>query len=278
MTDSLRQIKMEAVELPKGVPGQGHIPEAKGAGIDWLIDSGTPALVTGGRSRERSLLLRLFAGFETPAAGQIEFIVQTGRKYPSAESGKIRAGYLPPPGEEAFVGTTVEQELGYSLPEKKLESRSITRLEERFGVSFSSAARRSVWALSDSERRLLVLASQALAGPDVWFCDEPLALLDGKHADAVFNFLAEETRRGITVLAAAAEPGRLLDWAERIFIFSKEGGVLFQGRTDSLPEEVAKELDWYHPLARKLSAAAVKESGKSFAELLMKQRSGSVDN
>lgn len=278
MTDCLRQIKVEAVELPKDVPGQGHIQEAKDTRIDWLIDSGTAALVTGGRGRERSLLLRLFAGFKPPAAGQIGFIVQSGRKYPSAESGKIRVGYLPPPGEEAFVGTTVEQELGYCLPEKKLESHRLTRLEERFGVSFSSAARRSVWALSDSERRLLVLASQALASPDVWFCDEPLAMLDGKHADAVFNFLVEETRRGITVLAAAAEPGRLLDWAERIFIFSEKGGVLFQGRTDSLPEEVARELDWYHPLARKLSAAAVKESGKSLAGLLRKERFGSVDN
>ena len=278
MDSLLRQIRVEAVELPRGVRGQGRIPEAKTAEINWLIDSGDPALVTGGRSRLRSLLLRLMAGLESPVHGRIEFSLQNGRHYPSVESGKIRAGYLPPPGEESFVGTTVEQELGYGLPDNKAETRRIASLEELFGVRFCSADRRSVWALSDGERRLLILASQALTRPDVLFCDEPLALLDGEHSEAVCNFLAGETRRGAAVVVSAAEAGRLKNWVRTILVFSNRGGVLFQGKADNLPEEVAHKLDWYHPLAHKLAAAGLEEGGKSFTELLARERSDSLDH
>ncbi len=278
MDSLIRQIRLEAVELPTGVQRQDRIPEAKAVEVDWLIDSGAPALVTGGRSRERSVLLRLMAGLESPVRGRIEFLLQNGRHYPSVESGKIGVGYLPPPGEESFVGATVEQELGYGLPGNKVETRRIARLEELFQVRFGSAARRSVWALSDSERRLLVLASQALNRPDVWFCDEPFARLDGKHAEAVCNFLAGETRRGSAVVVSAAEAGRLKNRVSTILVFSNRGGILFQGKVDSLPEEVARKLDWYHPLAHKLAAAGIEEGGKSFAELLARKRSNSMDN
>jgi len=265
MEDPLRQIRVEALELPKSAPGRRQDRPANVSGIDWSIDSGSAALVTGGRARERSLFLRVLAGFDSPAAGLIEFVCRSGRRYAASESGTIRMGYLPPPGEEAFVGTTVEQELNYCPAEKK---EVLARLEEHFGFRFRSADRRSVWALSDGERRLLALASQAAARPDVWFLDEPLTLLDGKHAGAVLNYLARDIKRGATIIVSAGGAGPLLNWAGNILIFSKESEVLFRGKIEALPEEVAEKLAWSQPPARWLASANTREGGKSIAGLL----------
>ncbi|MBN2288844.1 MAG: ATP-binding cassette domain-containing protein [Candidatus Glassbacteria bacterium] len=241
--------------MPADLAGQQRNSPA--APIDWLIESGSAVLVAGGTAPHRSMLLRLLAGFESPASGRIEYILANGGKFRAAESGNLRTGFLPPPGEETFVGATVEQELSFCLPEGIIASERLARLEAGFGVEFRSRAGRSVWSLSDGERRLLSLVSQALAEPGVWFCDEPLAMLDGRHTKAVLSFLAGESRRGVTVVAAAAGAGRLIGWAGSVFILSSNGGVLFSGDSDSITEGLSGEAGCCHPLIRKLAAAGI---------------------
>jgi energy-coupling factor transporter ATP-binding protein EcfA2 len=236
--------------------------------VDLSIDSGSAVLIVGGLAGDRSRFLRMIAGFEPPSAGKIEFVFENGSKFPAMKSGKVRMGYLPPPGEEVFVGTTVEQEMFYGLPGEKTERQAINMLEELFGVGFSTLACRPVWSLSDGERRLLALASQALYLPDVWFMDQPLALLDGTHRQAVGNFLAGETRRGGTFVGAVSEPGLLIQWADIILNFSKKGEFFYRRERAKLPGTVAEEPEWSYQLVRKLVVSKIQGKDDFISRLL----------
>ncbi|MEA2064534.1 MAG: ATP-binding cassette domain-containing protein [Gemmatimonadota bacterium] len=226
--------------------------------MDTLIEPGKATLITGGNAAGRSLLLRVAAGLEPAGARQNRAVIAgLGLTAPSRSAGRRKIGYLAPPGEEMFMGTTVAEELSFSLPGKETDSSTgAAWLKERFGDDFPPAEQnRSVWSLSEGQRRVLALASQAQGLPEVWVCDEPLVLLDGKNATYIDGFLLGETARGAAVLISMARGARLLGWINRVLVLSSGGGVLYSGPPDDVPREAADVLGWFHSSGGRLFSA-----------------------
>jgi ABC-type branched-subunit amino acid transport system ATPase component len=204
------------------------------AGLTWEIPFYSVSLILGAKSAARRVLIRALAGLERIRRGQL--VLETGpagRQTAGSLSG-LRIAFLPAPGEEIFAGTTVTEELTFGRGPELRQDKRLKELTVLFGRDFAKLGGRSVWNLSAGERRLLLLASQALSNPDLWLLDEPLALLDGPGSRRVGDFLRGEARRGAAVVAALAEAGRGLEWADRVVVLTEEGGKLFSGELGAL--------------------------------------------
>jgi len=248
MNYSVRQIIVEDLRFEKSA-GEASGPQTKA--LNWKINAGCIWVVTGGSGAGRTLLLRVLAGLERPAGGKILISHGEGKPPERLHESEIGIAYLPPLGDETFTGTTVEEELLFYLESKDNLEEKLDSVTENFGFDFKCCLGRSVWELSASQRRCLLLISQALVLPPIWVCDQPLALLDSRRARAVTDFFRCEANRGAAIIAALIEAGQVLDLAHKVLIIDERREVVYQGKTSSVPPDTAVRLGWNPALYRK---------------------------
>lgn len=220
-------------------------PATGSKSVELLFVCGTFTLVSCPDRRIVSRLLRLLAGMETVRG--VEVGIREGE---SARAGKLLdsefgTAYLPPPGSELFAGTTVEEEMSFGARADGALADRRRELAGRFGLDLEGLGGRSVWELSESERRCLLLVSQGSFSPVLWVLDQPLAMLDGSRARAVESFLARETERGAAVVAADDGLGGLAAVAGRAMVFGASGAVIYSGDTAGLIEGMEEQGDFY---------------------------------
>lgn len=256
MTRSVRQIIIENLRFAKPRRATGHPP---GKEFHWKVEAGCIWAVTGGSQAGRTQLMRVLAGLEPPAGGKILVSHQDGGPPQGLSESGTAVAYLPPPGDEAFTGTTVEEELLFYSAGKDTLAERLDWIKENFGFDFRTCPGRSVWELSESQRRCLLLSSQAVALPAVWVCDQPLAVLDSRRSSAAADLFRNEAKRGAAVILALKEAEQVLDLAHNVLIIGERREVIYQGRTSSVPPEVAIELEWNPGLHK-----AAQMAGKGF--------------
>jgi len=256
MSRGLRQIIIESLRFEK--PGE-VANSTQAQELDWEIEAGSIWVVTGGRKAELTRLLRVLAGLEQPAGGEI--LISRGKDRPPDRLHESGTGvaYLPPPGDEAFTGTTVEEELLFYLENKDDLEKKLDSITEKFGFDFKSRLGRSVWELSDSQRRCLLLSSQALALPSVWVCDHPLELFDYGRCRAVAEFFQSEAKQGAAIITALTEGVQVLALARKVLIINERREVVYQGDTAGVPPDTGAGLGWNPGLYR-----AAKLAGRAF--------------
>lgn len=240
--------------------------------LSWEIEAGCIWVVTGGSEAGRTLLLRILAGLECPAGGKILISHEEGKPAERLHKSGIGVAYLPPPGDEAFTGTTVEEELLFYLESKDNLEKGLDSITEKFGFDYRSCLGRSVWELSESQKRCLLLSSQALSQPSIWVCDQPLALLDSRRARAVADFFRSEAKRGAAVIASLIEAGQVLELAHKVLIIDERREVLYQGKTSGVPPDTAVRLGWNPGLYRAARLAGEGFDLKSLLEVLSQNR------
>lgn len=193
--------------------------------MSWQALSGELTLLTGSSRACLNAVMRTLAGFEKPIAGRI--ILREQDRIVDPVRNEITVAWLPAPGEEVFVGATVAEELAF--PYSSLDpGEPLIDVPGSFSPArFGGILNRSVWELSASERRLLLLAAQARRSPVLWLCVEPLAYLDGAMERVVRDSLMERARAGAIVMVAAEHPEILAPLADELVVFddrSRPGG------------------------------------------------------
>ena len=262
MTRHLRQIIIEGLRIEKPQEAAGG---SQAKGINWKIEARSVWVVTGGSKAGQARLMRVLAGVERAVGGKILISHEEGKSPEELHEGRIGVAYLPPPGDEAFTGTTVEEELlFYSGSENNLEEK-LDSITENFGFDFKTCLGRSVWELSESQRRCLLLSSQALAMPSVWVCDQPFELLDSRRYSAVTGFFQSEAKQGAAIIAALTEVGQVLDLSRKVLIVNERREVVYQGDIDDVPPDTAAGLGWNPVLSR---AAQLAGRGSDIKSLL----------
>jgi len=241
MREILRQIVIENL--------QWHAPEMRQStvllsGFTWRLEAGSISGILGAKASQRSMLLRLLAGLERPVQGKMLAIENGGEPLRWPEESRVGVAYLPPPGAEVFTATTVGEELRLGVSDPVLEKENLSVFYKFVGRSFESSLSRSVWELSEGERRLLLFQAQILTQPAVWICDEPAALLDGNCSRGVYRLLHREAREGAIVVIASAEVYPLLDLADRVLVLTESGSPAYSGDSYHLPAQRAADLGW----------------------------------
>jgi energy-coupling factor transporter ATP-binding protein EcfA2 len=265
MTRHLRQIIIEGLRIEK--PGE-VAGGSQAKGLNWKIEAGSVWVVTGGSKAGQTRLLRVLAGVERAAGGKILISREEGKSPERLHEGRAGVAYLPPPGDEAFTGTTVEEELLFYLGSEDNLEEKLDSITENLGFDFKTCRRRSVWELSESQRRCLLLSSQALALPSVWVCDQPFELLDSRRCRAVAGFFQSEAKQGAAIIAALTEFGQVLDLYHKVLIINKRREVVYQGNTADVPPGTAASLGWNPGLSRAAQLAGRGSDIKSLLGLL----------
>ena len=160
-------------------------------GLDFAVERGGAALVTGANGAGKSSLLRVLAGLLTPVGGTVE-----------------RGGTVAWMGEAAALDG--ERRLGDAL-------RFWAALDRRGDIAIHVAAALSaldlgdladvpVRLLSTGQRRRAALARVVAAGADLWLLDEPASGLDVAAVARLEGLIAGHRASGGAVVVATHQP------------------------------------------------------------------------
>ena len=200
-------------------------------GIDWQARRGERWAVIGPNGAGKSTLLQVLAGLIGPKGreGNVRWY-REGRLI----SGSLRIGFLFQNPDDQLIGTTVEDDVGFSLLKKGMKKEAARLLvdEALRQVNLEGYQPRSSFQLSFGQKKRLGLAGLLTDRPEVIFLDEPSLGLDWRERGELLKILGKlkETlifaSMDLDLVARLADGVLLLDGGEIIDRSSPD--ILFQ--------------------------------------------------
>ncbi len=169
--------------------------------LSFSVGAGEFLCVEGANGAGKSSLLRLIAGFLTPAEGTIRLRTKDDEIVDGEERGKF-AGFL---GHQDAVKSqmTVMEQLSFFA---RLYGRPAAVTEALAAVGLARLADVPGQYLSAGQRKRLALARLKLSGRPLWLMDEPLAALDSAGKTIAAELIAAHCAAGGIAVAATHEP------------------------------------------------------------------------
>ncbi len=180
----------------------------------------------------KSTLMSLVAGLRAPDAGTLTL---AGRPVASADSDARRALGLVPQNIALYGDLTAEENLRIfgglqGLRDTELKSR----IDEALAAAQLTERRRSlVKTFSGGMQRRLNLVAALLHRPKLLLCDEPTVGVDPQSRNAIFDYLQQLNRAGVTVIYSTHYMEEAERLCSRIGIID-HGRILALGTLDEL--------------------------------------------
>jgi ABC-2 type transport system ATP-binding protein len=189
--------------------------------LSLSIASGSIFGIVGSNGAGKSTTLRMLCGLEKPSAGTARIgDLDCWKKRAEV---KLQLGYVPQ-GFDLYPDLTVREHLVFFATAFRLSpyvrEQRIGKLLERTDLREKQEARAG--QLSGGQKRLLSLACALVHEPKILFLDEPTAGLDPTHREALWDWLYELGKQGMTIGVTT----HYLEEAERCV----EIAVMSQGR------------------------------------------------
>ena len=226
----------------------GYEGEALVKDLSFAVEKGNYLCIVGENGTGKSTLMRTLLHLQAPMAGTVSF--GDGMK-------ENEVGYLPqqtqvqrdfPASVREIVLSGCQARLGkrffYNAEEKKLAADNM----ERLGITH--LADRCYRELSGGQQQRVLLARALCATRRLLLLDEPVAGLDPKAAQEMYQLIAGLNREGITVIMVSHDVGATIRYASHIlhigdsvFFGTKEdyletpGGMRFMETVEETEEE-----------------------------------------
>ena len=166
----------------------------------FKVKAGQALAVEGANGAGKTSLLRLLAGFLTPASGRV-VIAQDGKDSDDAEDRGKRIGWLGHQDGLKPQLTVAEQLTFYAgLYGRKADATVLER------VGLARQAELPCRYLSAGQRRRLALARLVTSQRPLWLLDEPFAALDTSGQALVAQLMALHCGQGGIIIAATHDP------------------------------------------------------------------------
>jgi heme exporter protein A len=169
-------------------------------GLSFRVTAGQALAVEGANGAGKTSLLRLIAGFLSPAAGRIIVKTAEGESDDGEERGRLIGwlGHL----DGLKPQLTVLEQLSFfaHLYGKAVDA---TLLEQ---VGLARQADLPCRYLSAGQRRRLALARLLVSARPLWLLDEPFAALDRSGQALVAQLMARHCGQGGIIIAATHDP------------------------------------------------------------------------
>ncbi len=196
-------------------------------GVSFRVDPGTLYAVIGPNGSGKTTLLKLLLGALRPGGGEVLY---AGRRVSDWSRRRMaqRVGVVPQ-GEELAFPLTVRElvamgrypHLGMLGRPGREDREAIDEALERCDVA--DLADRPIAKLSGGERQLALIARALAQQPGTLVLDEPTVSLDIRHEMAIFELLAELSRRdGVTVVLVTHHLNLAARYAQRLLLL--DGG------------------------------------------------------
>ena len=166
--------------------------------LSLSIASGSIFGIVGSNGAGKSTTLRMLCGLEKPNSGTARIGDLDCWKQRAAV--KLQLGYVPQ-GFDLYPDLTIREHLVFFATAFRLSpfvrEQRIRQLLERTDLAEKQEARAG--QLSGGQKRLLALACALVHEPRVLFLDEPTAGLDPTHREALWDWLYELGKQGMTI-------------------------------------------------------------------------------
>lgn len=168
--------------------------------LSFRVTAGQALAVEGANGAGKTSLLRLIAGFLTPAAGRL-IVQDVGGAIDDAEERGKRIGWL---GHQDGLKPqlTVAEQLDFFV--RLYQGASNAAVLEQVGLA--RQADLPCRYLSAGQKRRLALARLLVSGRPIWLLDEPFAALDTAGQVLVAQLMARHCGAGGIIIAATHEP------------------------------------------------------------------------
>jgi ABC-type multidrug transport system ATPase subunit len=166
------------------------------SGLDFSISEGEAAIVAGPNGSGKSTLLKILGGLLTPSAGAAELRAE-GQKISSEQRRNFL--FLVAPDLSFYEELTPRENLKFFL---SLLGRPAQKVDETLArVGLHGRENDEVAGFSLGMRQRLKYALAFLLEPKFLLLDEPTANLDEGGRKLVVELLAEQMKRGISIIA-----------------------------------------------------------------------------
>jgi ABC-type ATPase involved in cell division len=182
------------------------------------VHAGELVVVTGGRGAGTSLLLRLAAGRQPPAAGEVWLGGdELGRLRAGPRAAAVRLIGYGGPDTPLLGGASLLENV--MLPEiargRGRVAASASAFSVLSAVDLAPCAATDVASLDAGERRLALVARACVGRPRLCVVDEPSVDLADDDAERVLHLLRMRAAQGTAVLVSSRDPA-FLARAERL--------------------------------------------------------------
>ena len=199
--------------------------------INFSISKGDRILLLGPNGSGKSTIGLLAAGILKPSSG-IVCLTNNNRQ-------QIRVGIVFQNSRMQMVGTTVEEDLAFSLSTLNYPLQKIKSLVNHYLELFDLTHKKNFTAdqLSGGELHRLALASVLITEPDLLILDEPLTMLDQHNQEVFLEYLEHLVLNELAIL--------WLDHDLRNIRYSKSWLLLTrEGHLKMLSEKELKSIDF----------------------------------
>jgi heme exporter protein A len=169
-------------------------------GLSFRVTAGQALAVEGANGAGKTSLLRMIAGFLTPAAGRLIVKTAQGESDDNEERGKV-IGWLGHLDGLKPQLTVIEQLTFFAHLHGKAADAAL--LEQ---IGLARQADLPCRYLSAGQRRRLALARLLVSARPLWLLDEPFAALDRSGQGLVAQLMARHCGEGGIIIAATHDP------------------------------------------------------------------------
>jgi len=168
--------------------------------LNFRVSAGQALAVEGANGAGKTSLLRLIAGFLTPAAGRILVKAAAGESDDAEERGKSIGWLGHQDGLKPQLSVREQLDFFANLYGHKADSAVLEQ------VGLARQADLPCRYLSAGQKRRLSLARLLASKRPLWLLDEPFAALDASGQRLIAHLMARHCGEGGIIVAATHEP------------------------------------------------------------------------
>ena len=222
-------------------------------GLTIAIPKGKKTALLGPNGAGKSTLLLHFNGINLPQKGTVKVLGQeVSNKTEKWVRSKVGLVFQDP--DDQVFATTVWEDVAFGPHNMKLTHQEIDlRVEKALrAVGMLEYKDKPPHHLSYGQKKRVAIAGVLAMDPEVIILDEPVAYLDPRGKDDLFQILDELHERGTTVVIATHDVDLAAEWVDQVVII-KGGRTLAIGDTRLLTDpKVVEAAQLRFPIVTKI--------------------------
>ncbi|MDN5324119.1 MAG: cobalt/nickel transport system ATP-binding protein [Clostridia bacterium] len=205
--------------------------------ISLKIPAQAKVALLGPNGAGKSTLLLHFNGIFQAQTGVVKVLGQPITKS-NEKWVRSKVGFVFQDPDDQVFSSTVWEDVAFgpiNMGIKGLELKEKVNYALKV-VGMEAFAQKAPQALSYGQKKRVAIAGILAMEPEIIILDEPLAFLDPKGKEDLFNILNSLNKKGTSIIIATHDVNLAAEWADEIIII-KNGSLLAQGEPGLLTDK-----------------------------------------